>query len=594
MGINLNGTLNIATRSLQTSQTALGTISHNLANVNTEGFSRQTVQLGSNNIAGFGNGASVTNIGRSIDNLLLKRISAQTSAHEFNVEKQKIYNSIETVIGSGETSIENRITGLFAELNTLSNNTDSSAQKLNVVKNATLLADSLRNTMTSLSSLQTDIDTDINADIDSINTILSDINTLNIEISSVENQGLSANDLRDSRQILVNDLAKGIGLNVREDTEGKLVITTENGRSLIFSGGYSQLEREAGSGSFQDIAMRTVQTDGTLSSSVLVIDTSTLTSGSLKAQVDMRDTAIDDIKSELNEMAETLILEFNKIHSRGSAVPPQQTLTSTLRTPITDATTDLYTEVGSQLQDNTFHISIVSKVDGSVISSTSATGAGGPITLPGAGPFSLTDLKTLVDGNADVGGVVTVNLLTDSSGDPYVEFDAGAGRAVVLSNVSGDFLGELQMNNFFTGADASDINLRSDIAASPELMATARMRSDGGLSFLDNQNVLALAELGSATQSFDAAGRLAAQTETFTNYGIKIVAAVAVDLNDVENRITFSEAVLADMEDRNSGISGVNMDEELANLILFQNSFQASARIIQTVQQMFEDLIRIV
>jgi flagellar hook-associated protein 1 FlgK len=94
--------------------------------------------------------------------------------------------------------------------------------------------------------------------------------------------------------------------------------------------------------------------------------------------------------------------------------------------------------------------------------------------------------------------------------------------------------------------------------------------------------------------SFAAAGVLGSQTDSIAGYFITLVANYSVSLADAHDRSDFSDAILVDLKERLSEESGVNQDEELANLLVFQNSFQASARIISIMDEMLQTLINMI
>lgn len=596
--MSLSSGLGIATRALQVNQTALSTISHNVANVNTAGYSRQVVSTSSSSLNGFGAGVNISAISRNVDSILQARITAQNSISGYDTTKNSLLKNVQGVFAKGDGSLENLTSDFFAAANTLANNTNSSAQKINFVKTAETLVNSIRETHQQLDLAAQDIDRTITSELTTINNILEDIQELNLEISKVElanNNGQNTSDLRDNRQKLVDELSTKMDISVIEQSNGSLSILSQNGSRLVGDGGYVRFSRgPTGGNGFGSIQVQALNADGSLSNQPRPFDTSALNGGSLKAMVETRDTTIGNLLAELDAFSATLATEFNKIHSRGTSVPPENAVQSGRRSSITNTTSDLYSELNSgSLANASFHLSVVNASTGEVVSTTRTNG---PIMLPAGGPFSLDDLDTLIEGNADVAGDLTVTTGTDSSGNPFINIQANNGAyGVVLSNVSGDVLGELGMSEFFTGGTSSNIQVNSDMAANPNLISTAKMRdSDGGLSLLDNRNMLDLAAMADATFNFSAAGGLPATTGTLGEYGIQIISALAVDVNVSQTQQEFSQAVLDDMNSRNSSISGVNLDEELSNLIIFQNAFQANARVISLVDEMFDSLLSIV
>ncbi|MDD9919483.1 MAG: hypothetical protein OXR68_02520, partial [Alphaproteobacteria bacterium] len=449
-------------------------------------------------------------------------------------------------------------------------------------------------------------DDDIDSSIESLNIVMKNIYDLNLEISAQETanvNGSNANDLRDRRQEQINILAKSFKIQVTENSNGAVRIITENGRQLVDVSTYSQLERITAS-PYDGIGVRRILSNGTLSNSVLEIDTSTLTEGSIKAMIDMRDTTIPAVLAELDNLTTTFKNEFNRLHSQGSSYPPVNSLVSGNTSGLGGVGSDLFTDLDANLASDTFHVSIVDST-GDPVYTTMVTGLAvtgtGPITIPGAGPFSLTDLETLINNNADVGNTALGGSLgavatagVDSNGQPIITMAAAdSNLRIVLSNASGDALGILGMNNFFTGDDSDDIDVRSDIQSSPGLFAFGQMRTtDGGISSLDNANAIQLAAMSENTLSFTAAGGLPALTDSTTGYVNQILANFAVDMADADDRQSFAESMLFEMRESEASVSGVNIDEELAQMLIYQNAFQASARIISSVDELLQFLIQ--
>lgn len=604
--VSLTNALQTATSGLNLSQTGLGTISHNLANANTDGYSRQELQASTVSYNGFGAGVQLESITRYADKFLTDRILSHQADYGYDSTRTGYIEGLEGIfsINADSGSLDTQLNTLFSSMSNLANSPDADAQKTILLQNATQLTDTLNNMTTDLNSLAGDIDEKITEEVNNINDILKNINELNTEISAQLTSGVNggnANDLQDERQRQVDALAERFDLRITDNTSnGALRIITENGRTLVHEAGYVQLERTSGS-PFEGLGYRSVNVNETLSNTLIPIDTDTLTSGSIKALVDVRDDTISDLQAEIDTLANTIRTEINAIHSRGTSFPAQNTLTSGNTSGATSLTSDIFTEIDANLADDTFHLSIVDS-SGAVVRTT--LGNGGAITLPSTGPFSLTDLQDLVNNNADVGVTalglglgVTATATTDSSANPVISFAAtNSTYKIVLSNANesatNDPLATLGMNNFFTGTSAGDIAVRSDIAADNSLIATARMRtSDGGVSSLDNQNILALAGLADAQTTFAASGNLGAQTDSLAGYAVRISADLAQTSASSQNNESFSQSMLSEVQGQIASFTEVNMDEELAQMLVYQSAFQASARLIGTIDELLQTLM---
>jgi flagellar hook-associated protein 1 len=596
---SLTSALRIGTAGLQFSQVGLGTVSHNLVNSNTEGYSRQQVQSSAVSSNGFGAGVELNNIQRVTDRFLnLRMLSATSDAAQADI-KQDYLDTIEGAVtnSSGQGSIESIVGNMFKAMNELTNDPGSSALKRNVVQQGELTAQTVRDIATDLAQVGTDADNAITAELNTVNQLLVDIHRLNKEIAAQSlgsAGGANTNDFRDQRDLKISQLAQRFGIQVTENTSsGGVRISTESGRKLVDEASYVVLRRTTGS-PYTGIGAQNTQVDGTLSATVLDIDTATLTTGKIKGLTEVRDTLVPNLQAQITEFTTQLRTTINTLHSQGSSFPPVRTLTSGNTAGLTGTTSNLYTDLSASLAGATFNVSIVNSNGDVALSTTSTT----PITLPGAGPFTLDDLATLINNNITVGngalgaGGVTAVATTDASGNPILQVQAAnSNQRVVLSSVNGDMLGILGMNNFFTGTTPADLQVKSTLSADPNQLATARMNADGSLSSRNTQNIVPLAQLSDTTISFNAAGGLGAQTDTAVGYLGQVISNLAVTLNAGKDRATFTDGLKNQLAQLTSSVSGVNINEELSQMLIYQNSFQASSRIITVVNQLLEELV---
>lgn len=606
----LTATLGTALSGLQTSQASLSTVSHNIANVNSEGYSRQEVIAAGRAIGGFGSGVEISAIRRVTDEILNGRVTEKVSDVAFSQTQADFLSNLQVAFGvpGSSSSTEKLINKMFTDINALANSPDSTALQLNVVQDVQFVIDTLQTIDTQLQENANQADEQIDREIANINSALERINELNNQIVAVNiggTGGQNSNDLEDERNRLVNFVSERLNVNQGTDEQGRLRLTTESGRRLLDSS-YVQLERipSATPGDpYLDIGARGVLTDGSLSSDVFQVNTDSLTTGSIKALVDVRDTEVARIRAEVDELSATMIREMNLIHSQGTGIPVQNTLTSGNGVALSGIGADitLPTEMGVTA-NGLIDISVVDIATGTPIVTTLPAGGGAGAIDIGASPVTLASIAAAINANPDIGADVTasvVNVTLDGVTSPQLQITANnANYGIVMANGAGspgNTVGELGMNNLFTGTDTASMAIRADIAANPSLFATARMRaSDGGVSFLDNRNVIELGALADTSVSFAAAGGLPAKTDSFSDYFGSISGNLAIRISETEARIEFDQNIVDDLTARAVEQSGVNMDEELAKLITFQNAFQASSRVIAVVDELYETLVNII
>lgn len=605
----LTATLGTALSGLQTSQASLSTVSHNIANVNTEGFSRQEVITSGVAISGFGSGVEVTAIRRITDNILNSRVTEKVSDVAYNKAFSEYLGTLQVAFGvpGSSSSTEKLINKMFTDFNALANSPESTSLQLNAVQNVEFVIDTLGTIDTQLQANADLADQQIDRELTNINSALERIDELNAQIVSINiggSGGQNANDLLDERLRLVNFVSERLNVNQGTDEQGRLRLTTESGRRLVDTS-YVQLERipSAPGDPYLDIGARSVKTDGSLSNDVFQINTDTLTTGSIKALVEVRDTEVTRIQAELDELSAGMIREINLLHSQGTGIPPQNSFTSGNGVSLSGVGADITdpNEMGVTA-GGLIDISVVDIATGTPIVTTLAAGGGtGSINI-GASPVTLASIAAAINANADIGADVTASVVTvtlDGVPSPQLRVQANnASYGIVMANGAGspgNTLGELGMNNLLTGTDTRSMAVREDIAAEPSLFATARMRaSDGGVSFQDNRNIIEMAALSDTSLNFDAAGGLPAKFDSFSGYFTSISGNLAIRISETESRIQFDENILADLEARSVEQSGVNMDEELAKLITFQNAFQASSRVISVIDELYETMVNII
>ena len=586
----LSSALNISVSSLMFNQTATSTISHNLANVNNPDFARQIVRGESQNIAGFGSGVSIGAISRRVDEQLQAELTGQKAVRSYAENYKRFNENIEIIFGTpnSTTDISATLTNAFTQLNNVANLPESSAQRLNAVNQLQFMSDQLNGMYTDLIDLQRDIDNEIDNQISIANNAIKRIEELNIQIAITRNVSLggqNTNDLEDERMAQINILAESVKVNVIYDEDNRAIVNTESGQQLVTNGGYTQLERTVapGPGLYAGIGIRSINSGGTPASFVLPLDTTNMTGGSMKALIDVRDTDTVAILDQIDEFSSVVIQEFNAVHSRGVGVPPPSSLTSQA---LTTAGVDLFAEIGL-VPGSTFDISQVDQATGNVLNTTT-------VTLPAAPPLSGVGLAATINAALTGAGFPATFNATWAAGSLTVQ-DTTGNSGVVMGNDSDDFLGRIVMNPLFEGTDASTIQVRPDIVAEPGLLATARMRvADGGLSLNNNANAIELAKISTTNYNFAAAGGITPQTDSLSGYFSTVKANLAVNLQDNSRRLEFAQSLETDIATRNASVSGVNTDEELANLIVFQNAFQASSRVITTVDEMFDVLLNII
>jgi len=214
---------------LSVSQSALVTTAHNTANVNTEGYSRQSAQISSNTgtyvggIGFFGNGAQATDVTRSYDQFLTRQLNQAQSSNESLSTQYAQITQIDNLLANQTASLSPLMQGLFNSVQAVANTPADPAARQQLLGSAEAMANQFRATSLYLSGLNTNVNEQIVGNVDQINTYATQIADLNKQISLVSNAGAghAPNDLLDQRDLLVSDLSKLVGTKVVVQSNGQ-------------------------------------------------------------------------------------------------------------------------------------------------------------------------------------------------------------------------------------------------------------------------------------------------------------------------------------------------------------------------------------
>ncbi len=310
-GINIG--FEIGKRALLAQQYSLNLTGHNIANVNTPGFTRQQAILSSSRpfvtTGGiFGTGVDVVDV-RHLRSIFLDEQFRQETQ---NLGKWQMLSSswsqIETIyMEPSDTGFSTVLDNFWNSWNDLAASPDDRAARVAVREQATLLTNAFHHFATQLGDYQKSLDDDIDKRISQINQIGAQIANLNSQIASTELNGNIANDLRDTRDYLIDQLSQYVNVQVLEQPTGAVSVMIGAMQFVDNNNVYDLETTVKGSGAN---ILHTVQ----FKNSKIKPD---IESGELSALLDLRDNVVPDRINELDQMAVALVKSLNEIHRRG-------------------------------------------------------------------------------------------------------------------------------------------------------------------------------------------------------------------------------------------------------------------------------------
>ncbi len=312
--MGITATLSLAAQALKVAQLAIQTTGHNLANVATPGFSRQRVDLVSahpafNGGVFIGQGVNAAGVSRVVDRFVEAELLSLNGEVGYSDTQSRALNSIQEAFPL-TGGVNGALSEFFGALSDLANNPAGLTERVSVVGKARALGATLAQTRQIMTSLQRDLDQDIGSATQRLNVLTEQIAGLNNQIAFNEVRGEAANDFRDQRQSLLQELVALTGATVRESETGQVTVTA-GGLLLVGNERFATLSSDVvGSDGLHAVTYH--GPDGTAFDA-----TELLEGGKIGSLVNTRDTQVQRIVDELDLFAKTMVDEFNSQHALG-------------------------------------------------------------------------------------------------------------------------------------------------------------------------------------------------------------------------------------------------------------------------------------
>jgi flagellar hook-associated protein 1 FlgK len=609
---------------LQAFQQAIEVTSNNVANASTPGYDVESINLVTTppqESGGIQVGAGVTVAGVS-------RAYSQTAAAQLNNSQsslgqlnalQNYTNQIDNLFGTSAAGLTSALQSYYGGWSAVSDNPTSSASRQALLGDATALAQNLNTTSTQLNGLNNDVNSRITSDVQQINSVSKQIANLNQQIAASPGTGQSPNALLDQRDQLVSGLSQLVGVTTTSNGDGSINVFAGNGQPLVLDSTAYSLKTVPNQ--FNASQLEVANSNGNPISS-------SITSGDLGGLLAARTQAIDPALNQLGQIATAVAQSANTQQASGL---------------------DLSGQLGSAL------FSIGAPAANASINNQSAVTASVSITNVGAltadnyvlsyaaGTYSLTDQTTganvALTGAGTVASPLTANGLsivlsgTPASGDQYLiqpTAQAAGTLSVALSNPSGlAAAGAIQTSAADTNAgtatigagtvtNAANPNLlntvtiafsspttysingagsfaytsggniaangwQTQISGTPATGDTFTVRSNAGGTG-DNTNALAFVNQQSQ-------GYLSSGTESISGAVSALISGTGAQAQQVNTAQTAQSAVNTQAQTNVQSVTGVNLDEEAANLLQWQQSYQAAAQALSVANGLFSNLL---
>lgn len=607
-------------RSLMAHTTAINTAGHNVSNADTEGYSRQRVQMRAfdplyrpdlsraETPGQVGQGMTVQDVTRVRDELLDARITAQAHQESYWSTREKYYVMLEQIYNEpAETSVRSHMDQFWQAWQELALYPDSQAARQAIVTRGDTLAGSIRQRYASLNGVATLINGDIDATVRQVNDYARQIAQVNEEIIKSQAMGDNPNDLLDRRDLLVDKLSGLVNVSAdRRDADEFMVHI--DGHILVQGSKFRQ---------FAVVS----PTDNNAFNEVVWADTQNaaqITGGSLGALVELRDIDVRNEMQSLNTMTMNFADMVNDIHRNAMGANGTTGLDFFVQQDFVENANGNYDRDGDGALDSSY----VFRLTGSnALVATVQTGLEGVITIAGKTgnitvPYYPTDtvetiinrindsdgeVKAYLDRNSNL--VLKATTASDAANPDFVirhVEDSGH----FLSGYAGVLAGRGAENAYdFNQPDAvARLAANAQYAVSPMLNPAAYITVNGAI----RSDVLSVAaaypnaagsvEPGDSSAASQIASLrntpvMIGRSRTFDDYFAESVTNVGLKGEQAQNMLAQQNVIMGDLRNLRESISGVNIDEELADIIKFQHGYNAAARFISVMDELLDTVI---
>ena len=611
--------IEIGKRSLMAHSTQIQTAGHNISNADTEGYSRQRVIVKSFEpiyrpdleramVPGqIGQGCDVESINRIKDELLESRIVEQKNVESYWETRDKYYSMIESVYNEpNDVSVRTNMDKFWQGWQELSTYPESDAARLAVVVRGQTLTNSIQQQYKSLRGIGDQINGDIEAVVKQVNDLSRQIASVNGEIVRSKGLGDNPNDLMDRRDLLVEKLSSLINVTVTQKDPDEFMVHTDG--QIIVQGSLARQIETVG------------QLDNNGYGKLMWSDTkldAEFHGGTLGALVELRDKDIRTEIQSLNTMALNFADLVNDVHRNAIGKNNTTGLDFFVQHDFVENVNGNYDRNGDGVEDTSY---IFRMTGTNALKMQEQIGLSGTMTINGASGnidvayFSTDTVEDVINRINDSNGEVKAYLdrnsclvlkATSSNGMANPDFvirhveDSG----MFLTGYSGILQGSGADNAYdFNRANAVDVLAGAQFAVSPVLNPSAYIEVNG----LIQNDVSSVAAAFKNSQGFaePSDGRAAVEMaairntkimigsqRTFDDYFADTITNVGLKGEQAQNQLATQNKIMGDLRDLRDSISGVNIDEELADIIKFQHGYNVAAKFISVQDELLDTLI---
>lgn len=622
--MSLSDALSIAMSGLRANQAAMSLVSSNVANAETPGYVRKTLDQVTTNSGSYGSDVRIVGVNRELDQYIQAQLRTETSGAGYASLRSNFLQQLQSIYGNPGSvgTLEDAFNGLTTAVQALSTSADSQSARIGVVNAANTLASQLNSMTQGIQTLRGAAETGINDSVNTANNLMSQIATINNQLAANPLGGTSTDSstaaLLDQRDQYITQLSELMDIRVTTNGANQVTVFTSSGVQLVGNEA-AKLSFNAQGTVSPNTLWNSDPSKSNLGSVVLsytngggsidLTATGGIKSGKIAAYTELRDKSLVEAQNQLDQFAASLSSALSDKTTAGTAVTSglqsgfdlnvaNLQAGNVIHVTYTDTATNTQREVSIMRVDDASVLplsnnatadpndqvvgvdfsggmaSVVAQLNTALGGSNlQFSGSGSTLTVLNNTGFSTVNAASVTTTQTNLtNGSAELSLFTDN-GTPYTSAIGATG-----SQITG-LAGRLAVNNALV-ADPSKLVLYSASTAAGDTT-----RSDFILSQLTAAKFQYSPASGVGSASAPFKGTLLSYMQQFTS-SQGAAANAAAQLADGQN------VVLNTLQKKMSSTSGVNIDEEMAHLLSLQNAYSANARVMSTVNEMYKTLMQ--
>lgn len=603
-----NSVYGIALSGLNVARAGISTTSNNIANANTVGYNRQETIVSareSNFVGGafIGQGVDIETVRRVYSEFMSTQQQAAASDAAFFQAKYDQVQRLDRIIADDASGLSSALTNFFSAAQTLSTAPSDLSARQNFLSASEALASRFNAVNGVMDGIRTAINSRVSDTVDNVNNLTRQIADLNAKIVKSSNQAFTnslPNDLLDKRDELIGQLNEQIQITPVRVQDGNINLFLTNGQPLVVGDGSFNITVQEDPSDRENLIVGALVPDG--GSNVLIgFEPGTLGKGALSGLLEFRENELAEYQNTLGLLAAKIGSTVNELQARGVDL-----INIEAGNPNQPGGPIFGFRGSTDFSDPTANLQAISKVS----SNTTNTGTG-VLTLQNADfsklsgrdyEIKISDLGVAqyrVKGSdasfqnlpspsaTDIANGFTGTYIipdTDASGSAILSFDISAG----VANRDGFTIyptREAAKNIFVAMTNPAEISAAVRNGQSTSIDPNAPVIKTRNAEQGDNDGALLFADLQNARAVLQGGGSRGVSLGNAFN---QIVSKIGNKTREYEIATESRQAVLNQATELRDGFSGVNMDEEAAQLIRYQQAYQASGRVISLSKEMFE------